>query len=105
MCATVTRFGPPSARGARSNDVARKVSRRLLGAVFYVGLGAWFAYRLPGTVTFLVPGVAVALWLHMVKGRTLLGALAFLLIVAVLPKLFWPSLWTDLGNDVSDWFR
>ena len=34
------------ASGARSNDVARKVSRRLLGAVFYVGLGAWFAYRL-----------------------------------------------------------
>jgi hypothetical protein len=70
-----------------------------------VGLGVWFAYRLPGTVTFLVPGVAIALWLHVVKGRTVLAALAFVLIVAVLPQLFWPSMWTDLGNDLSDWLR
>jgi hypothetical protein len=99
------RANQPTPRGARSSDVARNVSRRLLGAVFYVGLGAWFAYRLPGTVTFLVPGVVIALWLHVVKGRSILGALAFVMIVGVLPTLFWPSMWTDLGNDVSAWFR
>lgn len=89
----------------RSSDMARTVSRRLLGAVFYVGLGAWFAYRLPGTVTFLVPGVVLALWLHVVKGRTILAALAFVVIVAVLPRLFWPAMWTELGNELTGLFR
>jgi hypothetical protein len=45
------------------------------------------------------------LWLHVVKGRTVLGVLAFVLTVGVLPRLFWPSTWTDLGNDVAGWFR
>ena len=66
-----------------------------------IGIAAWFAYRLPGTVTFVVPAAVAALWLHVVRGRTILGALFFLVWMVAVPAVFWPSLLTDMGNDLS----
>jgi hypothetical protein len=80
---------------------AERVTRRVVGALAYVGIAAWFAYRLPGTVTFVVPAAVAALWLHVVRGRTILAVLFFLVWMVAVPAVFWPSLLTDLGNDVS----
>jgi hypothetical protein len=80
---------------------ARRVTRRVLGGLAYVGIAAWFAYRIPGSVTFVVPAAVAALWLHAVRGRTILAALFFLVWMVAVPAVLWPSMLTAMGNDLS----
>ena len=88
-------------RGTGRSRAAKRVTRRLVGTLAYVGIAAWFAFRLPGTVTFVVPAAVAALWLHAVRGRTVLAGVFFLVWMVAVPAVFWPSMLTDMGNDVS----
>ncbi|HEX5987906.1 MAG TPA: hypothetical protein VFY86_15380 [Nocardioides sp.] len=88
-------------RRTNRSRTTRRLTRRVVAGFAYVGIAAWFAYRMPSTVTFVVPAAVAAVWLHVVRGHAILGALAFLAWMVVVPAVFWPSMLTDLGNDLS----
>ena len=78
-----------------------QVQGRLIALCLYAGLLAWCAYRLPSTLTFVVPGTALAALLHVWKGRPWLGLMVFAVVVFAVPALLWPSMLTDSLSDIT----
>jgi hypothetical protein len=74
---------------------------RLAGLLLYSAAVMWCSVQLPTSMVFVVPGAVAGVWLHVGKGRAWLGLLAFTVIVAVLPLLFWPSMLTGLFSEVT----
>lgn len=87
-------------RTGRSRD-NRRVLTRLWGIPLYGGILAWCLLQLPTAAVFVVPAVVVGVVLHVLRGRPVLGALAFLVIVVVAPALFWPSIATDAFDGLT----
>lgn len=79
----------------------RRVLTRLWGVPIYGGILAWCLLQLPTAAVFVVPAVVVGVVLHVLRGRPVLGALAFLVIVVVAPALFWPSIATDAFDGLT----
>ena len=75
--------------------------RRFTGLLLYSAAVLWCSIQLPTSMVFVVPGAVAGAWLHVGKGRVWLGLLAFVVIVAVLPLLFWPSMLTGLFSEVT----
>ncbi|KQY56696.1 hypothetical protein [Nocardioides sp. Root140] len=90
-------------QSSKVRTVRRWLWTRLVGAAFYVGAVAWCALKMPASLTFVVPGAVIGGFLHIVKGRPWLGLLAFLIVVAVVPMLFWPSMLTGSLGRLTDW--
>ncbi|MFW6774343.1 hypothetical protein ACOACO_08665 [Nocardioides sp. CPCC 205120] len=78
-----------------------RVRTRLWGLLVYGGVLAWCLVQLPTAAVFVVPAVAVGAVLHVVRGRPILGATVFLVILVVAPSLFWPSMLTDVMNSLG----
>ncbi len=74
---------------------------RLWGLAIYGGIVAWCLLQLPTAAAFVVPAAAVAAVLHVVRGRLFVAALVFLVIVVVAPALFWPSMMTDVMDELG----
>ncbi|GAA5143903.1 hypothetical protein GCM10023340_10400 [Nocardioides marinquilinus] len=77
---------------------------RLVGLVAYPALVAWCLWQLPTAATFVVPAAFVGWVLHVVRGRPVVGALVFMVVVALAPLLFWTAMATDLMDDVGSLF-
>lgn len=73
--------------------------------MLYAALVAWCAWQLPAALPFVAPAAAVGLLLHGVKGRPWLGALGFVLVVALLPVLLGPALRTGAFSDLAEWIN
>ncbi|MDF9716091.1 hypothetical protein INN71_03065 [Nocardioides sp. ChNu-153] len=78
-----------------------RVQTRLWGLLVYGGILAWCLVQLPTAAVFVVPAVAVGAVLHVVRGRPVLGALLFLVILVVAPSLFWQSMLTDTMDSLG----
>jgi hypothetical protein len=85
---------------ARSRS-GRLVRRRILGLLVYPAAVTWCWFQLPTSMVFVVPGAVAGVWLHVVKGRAWLGLAAFVIVVAVLPMILWPSLLTGFFSDLT----
>jgi hypothetical protein len=79
----------------------RRLGRRITGFFVYVAAVAWCWFQLPTSMLFVAPAAVAGAWLHAGKGRPWLGLLVFIVIVAVLPMLFWPSMLTGLFSDLT----
>ncbi|MDT9594233.1 hypothetical protein RDV89_14210 [Nocardioides zeae] len=97
----VTRHQPTGSE--RRSRVLRGVRRRLWGAAIYAGIVVWCLAQLPTAASFVVPGAAVGAALHVVLGRPIVAALAFVLIVVVAPFLLVPSMGADILDDLGTW--
>ncbi|WP_340539568.1 hypothetical protein [Nocardioides sp. GXZ039] len=69
--------------------------------LIYGAIGVWCVLLLPSAVTFVIPAAVAAGVIHVVRGRPYLAALVFLLIVIAAPLLFWPSISTDVLDDLG----
>ncbi|QIX27950.1 hypothetical protein ncot_16160 [Nocardioides sp. JQ2195] len=69
---------------------------------FYAAVVAWCALQMPASLTFVAPGALIGALIHVVKGRPWVGLGAFLLIVVVVPLLFWPSMLTGAVGHLTD---
>ncbi|MBU1801862.1 MAG: hypothetical protein KKA97_06425 [Actinobacteria bacterium] len=72
--------------------------------VIYGGIVVWSLWQLPTSAVFVVPAAVAAVVLHVVRGRPYVAAVVFLLIVVVAPALFWPSMTTDVIDDLGSRF-
>ncbi|HEY1133073.1 MAG TPA: hypothetical protein VGE77_00720 [Nocardioides sp.] len=79
----------------RRSRSSRRVATRLWGVPIYGGILAWCLLALPTAAVFVVPAVVVGAVLHVLRGRPIVGGLAFVTVVVVAPALFWPSIATD----------
>lgn len=94
---------PQRIRAPKARAASRWVWTRLLGSSLYGAAVAWCALQMPTSLTFVVPAAVLGVFLHVVRGRPWLGLFVFLLVVAVLPLLFWPSMMTDTLARLTDW--
>ena len=92
-----------SRRSSKTRHVGSWLWTRIIGLAFYAGAVTWCALKMPTSLTFVVPGAVVGCFVHVVKGKPWLGLLAFLLIVALTPLLFWPSMLTDTLARLTNW--
>jgi len=91
-------------RGGRAPGIrqrGRRFWRRISGVLLYAAATWWCAVQLPTSLLFVVPAAVAGTWLHTVKVRPLLGLVAFVVIVGVLPLVFWPSMLTGLFSQVT----
>ncbi len=89
-------------RPTKRRIVGKWLWTRLLGAAFYAATVAWCAMQMPASLTFVVPGAVGGGFLHIVKGRPWLGLLLFLIIVVLVPIIFWPSMLTGAMGRLTD---
>jgi hypothetical protein len=87
-------------QGLATQGRDKPLAMRLWGVLLYGAAVAWCAYALPTTLAFVVPGAGVAVVLHSLRGRPVLGLAAFVLIVVVVPALLWPSMLTGALADL-----
>lgn len=93
-------------RRSRSRSLARALVVRVSGLLVYTGIVVWCALQLPGTLPFVVPGAVLGGgYLHVLKGRPVLGGAAFVVVVVVAPVLLLPALTTDAYSDLTEWIR
>ncbi len=83
-------------------SLARSLRMRIVGLVFYAAVVTWCWYRLPTSLSFVVPGAVVGSVLHIWKGWPWLGLVAFFVVVAVVPAVFWPSMLTGAFSNLTD---
>lgn len=81
----------------------RRLRSTLIALVLYAAIVVWCAFKLPDALPFMVPGAAAGAYLHAVKGKPWLGAVAALVIVVVVPALLWPSMLTGAFSDLANW--
>jgi hypothetical protein len=81
--------------------VAARARSAIFGLFAYAAVVLWCATQLPTSLLFVGPGAVAGVWLHVVKGRRVLGVLAFLVIVGLAPLLFWPSMLTGLFSNLT----
>jgi hypothetical protein len=79
----------------------RLLRTRILGLLLYPAAVFWCWLQLPTAMLFVVPGAVAGAWLHVVKGRAWFGLVAFVIVVAVLPMTFWPSMLTGFFSDLT----
>jgi len=80
----------------------RRVRSAITATLVYAAIVAWCSWKLPDTLPFVVPGAALGVFLHALKGRPWLGALGASVIVIVLPAVFWPSMITGAFSDLAN---
>lgn len=81
-------------RFSRSRRTAGWIWNRFVGLAFYGAIVAWCALQMPASLTFVGPGAVIGALIHVFKGRPWLGLGAFLVVVVLVPLLFWPSMLT-----------
>jgi hypothetical protein len=86
---------------SHGRSFVRSIGSRTLGLFMYGGIVAWCWYRIPDSLSFVVPGAVVGAALHVIKGRAWLGLLLFFVVVAAVPALFWPAMLTGFVSDVT----
>ena len=86
--------------GSRGRLLGRLRSA-IVGLVAYAAVTVWCATQLPTSLLFVAPAAVIGGWLHVVKGQRLLGLLAFIVVVVVMPMVFWPSMLTGLFADLT----
>ena len=99
----------PTADVVRHQRVLRSgrreaVQTRLWGLFIYGGIVAWCLLQLPTAAVFVVPAAVAAAVLHVVRGRPYVGGVLFLVVVVVAPAMFWPSMATDVMDDLGSLF-
>lgn len=90
-------------RSSTTRAVGHWAWSRIVGLTAYGAVVVWCAFQMPTSLTFVVPGAVIGAYVQVVKGRSWLGALAFVLIVGLLPLIFVPSLLTDALGRLTDW--
>ncbi len=91
-------------QGGISSKGRTAVRTRLWGLVIYAGIVAWCLFQLPTAAAFVVPAAVAAGVLHVLRGRPFSGAMVFLVIVVVAPTLLWPSMATNVMDDLGSRF-
>lgn len=86
------------------STTARRVRTRLWGVPIYGGIVVWCLLALPTAAVFVVPAAIVGAVLHVLLGRWISAALAFVVIVGAAPLLFTPAMLADMLDSAGQMF-